>query len=271
MPPVLQSRLPVAPWMAPHTMRLPGTVPIAPQEWLLRDEVFGQQMALRDQLIAERPEAVHAMEPGCAPAAEELLAVILARLQGDDGYRREGDALVRPDGVRVGLGGPALVVAGRLVQEDLLVLARPEGAGEHRLTGGILCFPSNWTLREKLGTGLARIHAPIGEYDEGIARRVQRLFDGLRPEAPLCRANLLIYGTSELFNPRREGDRHKPGPGEGRFVRVERQCLVKLPASQAVVFSIHTYLVRAEALTAAQRAALIALRPDALADPLPED
>jgi len=87
------------------------------------------------------------------------------------------------------LDGEPLIVAGRLVQEDLVVLERPEGGDEHVLTGAILCFPSNWTLAEKFGKGLARIHLPIESYDASIARRVQRMFDLIRPEAPVMRAN----------------------------------------------------------------------------------
>ena len=87
---ILQERLPVAPWMAEHTLRLPGTVPIAPADWLQRDEVFAEQMAYRDRLIAERPAAVHAMAEGCRPAAEELLALVLAHLDGVPGYRARG-------------------------------------------------------------------------------------------------------------------------------------------------------------------------------------
>ena len=150
---ILQDRLPVAPWMADHTLRLPGTGPIAPADWLQRDEVFAAQMAYRDRLIAERPEAVHAMTDACRPAAEELLDLVLTHLDGVPGYRREDRTAIRPDGVAVPLDGPPLIAAGRLVQEDLCVLEQPEGAAEHVLTGAILCFPSNWTLARRSATG----------------------------------------------------------------------------------------------------------------------
>jgi len=264
---ILQDRLPVAPWMADHTLRLPGTVPIAPADWLQRDEAFAAQMALRDRLIAERPAAVHAVADTCRPAAEELLALVLAHLA--EGYAREGDTLRRPDGVAVPLDGPPLLVAGRLVQEDLVLLEKPAGAAEHVLAGAILCFPSNWTLAEKLGQPLSRIHLPVERYDEAIARRVQRLLDALRPEAPLMRANLLFYARDDLFNPRPEFARHAPEPGAARLIRVERQVLLRLPVTRAVVFSIHTYMVRPEALTPGQRACLEALRPGAFATGAP--
>jgi dimethylamine monooxygenase subunit A len=262
MDPILQSRLPVAPWMAAHTMRLPGTGPVAMADWLVRDEVFAEQMALRDRLIAERRRDVYALEAGAREAAGELLALILERL--DPGYLREAEAVTRPDGAAVDLTDDPLLAAGRLVQEDLLLLQKVPGGVEHRLTGGILCFPSNWTLAEKMGKGLARIHLPVEDYDETVARRVQRLFDGLRPGTPIMRSNLLIYGVPQLYNPRTEWDRHRPAPDDERFIRVERQCLLKLPATGAVVFSIHTYMVRPEALTEEQREALLAVRPGAL-------
>jgi hypothetical protein len=261
---ILQSRLPVAPWMAAHTLRLPGTGPIDPADWLQRDDAFAEQMALRDRLIAERRAEVHAVAEGAEAAGEETLETVLAHLARDPGYRREGDAIERPDGVRLPLAGPPLVVAGRLVQEDLCILEKPAGAAEHALTAAVLCFPSNWTLAEKLGRGMARIHLPVEPYDESIARRVQRMLDLLRPEAPLMRANVLAYSTGGLFNPRHEFDRHHPEAGETRRIRVERQVLLRLPRTGAIVFSIHTYMVAPEALTPEQRAGLEAVRPDAL-------
>jgi hypothetical protein len=261
MPHILHERLPVAPWMAAHTLRLPGTGPIDPAEWLKRDEVFAEQMAYRDRLIAERPEDVHALLPGAEGAAEELLDAVLAHVEGAPGYARRGGSVRRPDGVEVPLDGPPLIAAGRLAQEDFCLLEKAEGTTEHRLTGAILCFPSNWTLAEKLGHGLARIHLPVEAYDEGIARRVQRMFDLIRPEAPVMRANLLVYGKHDLYNPRREFDRHRPAPDEARFIRVERQVLMRLPRTRAVVFSIHTYMAEPTALTPEQRAGLAAVRP----------
>ncbi len=265
MPPILQDRLPVAPWMADHTLRLPGTVPIALSDWLQRDERFAAQMAERDRLIAGRPAEVHALADSARPAAEELLALVLSHLDGVPGYVREGAAMRRPDGVLVPLDGPPLIAAGRLVQEDLVILERPADGGEHVLTGAILCFPSNWTLAEKFGKGLVRIHLPVDRYDEGLARRVQRLFDAIRPETPMMRANLLLYSDPALHNPRAEFARHTPADGAAAFVRVERQTLLRLPVTRAVIFSIHTYMVRPASLTPEQRAKLAEVRPGAFA------
>lgn len=270
MPEILHQRLPVAPWMAPYTLRLPGTLPISIDDWLQRDEVFAAQMAQRDALIAAGVEVVHRITPEALAPADELLGLVLRQLANVPGYTRQAGGMRRPDGVVVPLEGSPLSVAGRLVQEDLMVLQKPQGAAEHMLTGAILCFPSNWTLREKIGRPLSRIHLPVAAYDASMACRVQRLLDGLRPETPLMRANLLAYGMAELYNPRREFDRHRPAAGAERFIRVERQVLLRLPVTRAVVFSIHTYMVRPEALSPEQRAKLLAARPDLLGEAAPQ-
>lgn len=266
MPETLQSRLPVVPWMADHMLRLPGTVPIAPADWLQRDDAFAGQMAERDRLIRERLADVHAETRAAAAAADELLALVLAHLDGVPGYERTGGAMRRPDGVAVPLDGAPLVVAGRLVQEDLVLLDKDEGAAEHRIVAAILCFPSNWTLAEKLGMPLVRVHLPVPQYDETVARRVQRLFDAVRPEAPLMRANLLPYAHAELHSPRPEFSRHSPGPGEVRFVRVERQTILRLPRTRAVVFSIHVCQVPLAAIAGEELDRLRARRPGWFAD-----
>lgn len=262
---ILQRALPVRPWTADHMLRLPGTVPVPMADWLQRDEAFAAQMALRDRLIAERLEAVHAMAETARPAAAELLALVLTHLDGVPGYRREPGAMIRPDGVRVPLDGLPLVAAGRLVQEDLVILEKPAGEAEHRLTAAILCFPSNWTLAQKFGMPLGRIHAPVAVYDDTIARRVQRLFDAIRPGAPLMRANLIPYAHANLHNPLPEYARHTPAAGAVRYLRSERQTLLRLPETGAVVFSIHVYQLSLNSLTDEDRARLRAARPDAFA------
>lgn len=262
---ILQERLPLAPWMEAHTLRLPGTGPIAPADWLQRDDAFAAQMAYRDRLIATREAEVHALLPEARAAADELLALALAHLAEAPGYAREAGAVTRPDGVRVALDGPPLAVAGRLAQEDFCLLDKAAGEAEHRLVGAILCLPSNWTLAQKIGRPLGRIHAPVAEYDDDIARRVQRMFDMIRPGAPVMRGNVLVYSEGDLFNPRAEFARHRPAAGTGRFVRVERQTILRLPETRAVAFSIHTYMVALASLTPEQRAGLAAARPGAFA------
>lgn len=252
--PILQSRLPFAPWMEARTWRLPGVVPAGPDGWLSVDDAFGRQMAERDRLIAERPDKVLGMLERARPAAAELLDAVLERLRATPGYDVGAGAVRRPDGVTVALERDRpMTVLGRLVQEDLCLLDH-DGA-ESVLVAAALCFPASWTLAEKLGRPMLRIHEPVKHYTEDVAKRVQRLFDAIRPEQPLQRWNALVYDEPELHQPRSEGQR-RPRPVRRDFLRSERQVLLRLPASRAVVFSIHTWVVRMEDLDPEARAAM---------------
>jgi len=256
--PVLNAGFPPVLCQTLRRARLPGIRPAAPDSWLTQDDAFAGQMALRDRLIAERFEAVHALLPDAGPAAAELYRTAMALLATRPGYRRTAEAMTRPDGVRVPLT-PArpLATLGRLVQEDLcLMLPGPQG---HRLMAAILCFPASWTLAEKIGKALLAVHRPVAEYDADLTRRVQRLFDAIRPEAPLERGNLLAYARPDLFQPKREADPRSGIAAGAPYLRAERQCLLRLPETGAVVFSIHTYVVRRAALDAAHRAEIEAL------------
>ncbi|MBF9046769.1 DUF3445 domain-containing protein [Rhodobacterales bacterium LSUCC0031] len=254
---VLHHRLPRLPWMEPALARLPGVLPLDMADWLEADAVFAGQMALRDGLLADRRDAVYAMTDGAGDASCELLALILTHL--GPGYSRKGDEVERPDGVVVALDADApLVTAARLVQEDLCLHQRGT-AGEHVLTGAVLCFPASWSLAEKIGRPLSAIHGPVPAYDAGLAARVQRLFDGIRPGRPLWRQNALVYGSDQLHHPRTEAAPRREALQAGRYVRSEKQCLLRLPKSDAVVFSIHTYLAPLDSLPADARAALLSL------------
>lgn len=253
----LHQHLPLRPWAEEKTRRLPGLNPVAPGDWLRVDEVFAAQMRERDGLIARKRAAVLALDEAARPAAAELLDAVLVEISAKPGYMIGEGAVRRPDGVEVPIDrGDPLATAGRLVQEDLVILEKPKGGGEHLITGAVLCFPASWTLAQKFMHPLTTIHLPVPGYDATIARRVQRLFDGLQPDRPIWRANYLVYGDPALHQPRREGESRKLAPKGPRWLRMERQVLRRLERSRAVVFSIHTYVLAMDALAPEDRAAL---------------
>ncbi len=245
----------VAPFMKTRTAHPPGISPMAEEEWLYSDDSFAAQMAARDRLIAERREDVFQEIPeGAAPAAE-LMEMVAEHAVAHHGARRSGRRVVRPDGVEIDLDGDApMVVAGRLAQEDFLALIRPEGAAEHVLVSGILCFPAHWTLAEKIGRPLVRIHKPVEGYAETLGARVQRLFDGVRPGQPLMRANWHFAARPEIFTPMPEADklvRAAPSGGAGAqdWLRVERQTVLRLPETGVPIFGVRTIMTPLSGLT----------------------
>jgi hypothetical protein len=253
---ILHSRLPVEIWMDPRTARLPGMLPLAPQDWLILDEAYAAQMAERRHLIAAQPGLVHALLPRARAAAGELMETIRPRLPGL-GFVARDAGWTCPDGVQVPDDPDApLLTLGRLLQSDFCLLQ--DGPSGHVLTGAILCFPSSWTLAQKIGRDMAAIHVPVASYDAGLAARVQRLFDAIRPEQPMWRGNVLDYDDPALFQPRLEGQARPPRAGDlGRFIRAERQSLLRLPRTRAVVFGIHVWQVAAQGLSPGSRAGLL--------------
>ena len=246
-----QERLPIAPWVRPHTWRMPGTQLLDDERWLDVDEAFSAQMAIRDALIDERFRDVHALLENGVEPAKECLREVLEALGENSSYNIHDELVVRPDGEEVSIDwGRPLKTLGRLVQEDFCVLQPSEDG--HKLVGAILCFPASWTLSEKIGKPMVRIHEPVSEYDAAVAQRVQRLFDMVHPDRPMWRANAFAYDHAKLFTPKREADPPRKLVGEPRYIRSERQVIKKLPLTSAVVFSIHTYVVPIESLTANQ-------------------
>lgn len=252
MTPILQKSLPFAPWMDPRTARLPGVQPVLGEDWLRVDDAFAAQMGERDRLIRDHGPLVHTLRPQAKAAAEELLGRVLGVL--GPGYVVGADTVMRPDGVCVPLDADQpLLTLGRLVQEDLCILQ--DNGTEHVLTGAILCFPASWTLAQKIGRPMTAIHAPVHDYDARIATSVQRMMRAVTPAQMLWRANALVYDDATLHQPRLEGV-PRPVPLEGLYLRSERQSFMRLPVSGAVVFAIHTYVVRMADLDADARAGL---------------
>lgn len=203
-------------------------------------------MRLRAHLIAHQPDCVLAQTDGAGAAIEELSEMVLDRLGRTQGYEVNQDHILCPDGRSVP-SEPSLATLGQLVQEDLCLLEKQ--GGEYVLTAAVLCFPSGWTLSEKIGHPMIRIHAPVDSYDDDAAQRVGRMMKGLRPGQPIQRWNGNHKSEARLFSPETEAAHHRPRPAQTPlYYRSERQTLVRLPESGAILFSIHSFLWRLDDL-----------------------
>jgi hypothetical protein len=259
--PVLHSRLPTAPWMVPAQRRLPGVQPLDMADWLLVDEAYAGQMALRDRLIGER-RARAGPDRRLEAAEGEALETVLAHLP--EGFHARGRRITRPDGAVVDLyADTPLAVAGRLVQEDLCVLEKPDGADEHLLSAAILCFPASWTLSEKIGRPLGAIHGPVPDYDPTWPPACNACSTRSAPDARSGgRTRFSMPAPTFTSQDRRPRRGTIPGHLDTPYLRSERQCLLRLPKTGAIVFSIHTYVLPVTALSPEQRAGLAAFPID---------
>ncbi|MDG1529838.1 MAG: DUF3445 domain-containing protein [Paracoccaceae bacterium] len=249
---ILQKKLPNPPWMLPQTRRLPGVMPMEKGDWIRIDDAYGAQMAERQRLVDTQFTDIFATCEGSDAACTEVLERILLELETTSGFSRQGDVITCPDGREVVLDySNPLLTAGLLVQDDLCVLEKK--GDEYDLTAAILCFPASWSLAEKIGKPMMAIHAPVASYTPDIGKRVSRMFDAIHVDRPLWRANGLLYQDPTLFQPRTMAARRQRPDDDAAFIRSERQCFIRLPKSGAVLFSIHTYVLRQSDLTADQQ------------------
>ncbi len=223
---------------------LPGIAPLEMVDWLCVDDAYEHQMELRRTLINERPKDVLAQSGMARAAAHELLDLVVQNLPPSFQVTAQTVTDLNGRVTRLTRFNP-LETLGSIVQEDFCILQKQDE--EHVLTAAVLCFPASWMLSEKINRPLTHIHGAVDDYDPNIAKRVQRLFDGVRPEKPLWRWNALWNDDPDLFQPRAVNNPRPPAsPETAPFLRCERQCILRLPKTKAVVFSIHSFVLRRE-------------------------
>lgn len=136
---------------------------------------------------------------------------------------------------------------GRQVQEDLLILNE-----EGELISGQLCFPSGWSLEEKLGKHFMSIHEPLPDRLTPMIEAAGKLMERIPQGRSIQRTNWGFRITDDLDMSTQHGVRYremlKPTEtwsvedvAEKVFVRIEYQTLHRLPSGN-VLFTIHTYL-----------------------------
>ena len=235
------------PFDASSEKPLPGISPLDPDQWLMIDDAYAAQMALRQELITTKRDQVIGIDPAALPAARELLGQVVDYFTRTGAMQHLNGMMHNPDGRRVPVDyDDPMGCMGQIAQNDFAIME--QRGSEHVLTAAVLCFPASWLLAEKFMRGLVGIHDPVDPYDDQIANRVQRLFDGIQVDRPLWRFNALHYADPALFQPR---SMYARSPGEerhtARYLRSERQTLIRLPETRAVVFGIHTFVVDTEA------------------------
>ncbi|HEX6142471.1 MAG TPA: DUF3445 domain-containing protein, partial [Geminicoccaceae bacterium] len=208
----------------------------------------------RRELLRSRRDEVVAATPGSLPAQAEAAERIIAHL-----LRRFPDQILDLDGALVERASgrrfeprdhaeAPLALAGALVAEDLCLMEAAEDG--YRLTAGVLCFPLHWSLRDKLDRPLGAIHAPVPEFGARLGGPAARFFESLHAARPVWRVNWSLVDTPEPFLPpahRGSATAFDPErPAATLWFRTERQSLLRLPETGAVLFTIRT---RIEPLT----------------------
>ncbi len=189
----------------------------------------GAICAERDRWLKEDAEAYAALLPEASPALRETLE------------------LARSLGTEIDQSLPEweqLLALGRAWEVDFAWM-HPDGEGVHRLIGGVVCFPSTWALRDKLGLPMSEVHGPIPGLNAALARNIEIFFARQEPGSVWTRENASYSRDAELNHhpsrPRRPLD--VTITAEEVFIRLEHQLLLKLPISGSILFGIRTEIL----------------------------
>ena len=246
--------------------------------WFEIDALYQQELAERRRLLASVHDQVFAALPLSDHARREALDLIAQALteHHPTWFTRDGAVLRNHlTGEDWDIAHPSidpLELAGRLVQEDLCLIQLD---GETPIfTAGVLCFPSRWRLNEKIGLPLAAVHGPVPLYADRLARPVDRFMRHVKVGHIATRLNWSILDDQTLFQPTGKWrdtantEVTADNAGQTLFLRVERQTLRRLPASDAILFGIRVHVYRLD------RVVDTSVRAAALADAvraLPEE
>ncbi|GEQ67020.1 hypothetical protein JCM33374_g683 [Metschnikowia sp. JCM 33374] len=149
----------------------------------------------------------------------------------------------------------------RTIEEDFIILLKdptrkdqPYG-DEYFFKAGVFGFAAGFDPLEKFDQPLTLIHGPIPGYESKLKLSMNRFFDRLKPGDFVSRSNFSIqtHGKFYVDNENKgyhltEEELNTPIPFEDLdfqnqvHYRSERQVLIKLPKTQATVFTIRTYL-----------------------------
>lgn len=112
--------------------------------------------------------------------------------------------------------------------------------GDLRVQAGCVCFPSFWSLPEKLGKLIDLVHAPVPGLNEELGAKIRTFLNKLKPNEVWERWNWGLAATPELnCHPLMQRPRlSKASTLDATWFRVEHQALVRLPSTGAILFGI---------------------------------
>jgi dimethylamine monooxygenase subunit A len=130
---------------------------------------------------------------------------------------------------------------GRSWEPDFVILDR---ATPHKVQGGCVCFPSGWSLREKIGKSLFLTHAPVPGLNDDLGANISKLLTRIEVGQCFQRTNWGLTGVADLD----QHPRHKipsiavSAEPHSVYLRIEWQVLTAISAT-ALLFGIRIFHV----------------------------
>lgn len=259
-----------------------GTVPMRDTDFIVEaDEHYDHEIQLKRKLLAEDHDYYYQSHPDTRAAQWDVLEKVLEDLvrsrpemfameKSGDHWTITNHQLKETTSFYFGddasLPMQPLDWIGRQVQEDLVIL-NPKGV----VTAGQLCFPSGWSLGEKLGRQFMDVHAPLPPMAMPMLMAANTFMERIPANKSFMRNNWgfrlgdqldLSSKYSAAYRQRLEEVIPKLTPdefGKQVFLRVEHQTLTRLKRSGDVLFTIHTYHHSVESILEDRQQALTLL------------
>ncbi|MEM9509443.1 MAG: DUF3445 domain-containing protein [Cyanobacteria bacterium P01_E01_bin.35] len=143
----------------------------------------------------------------------------------------------------------------RQVQEDIILLDQRDQ--DLFLDAGVLMFPTKWSIEFDAGMSFEEFHGPVPRAHEmGVFKKAKGFLRRIEIGKPWTRRNWTMtvnrrLDTSFETYPEWGKDRSSvtlDNCGAKVHLRVEVQRFVRLPRSNSLMFTIHTYLISLEEL-----------------------
>ncbi|MGB0204295.1 MAG: heme-dependent oxidative N-demethylase family protein [Neptuniibacter sp.] len=251
--------------MEPHTPK--GGEGSAYEKFLDIDEHYLSEMKERSLVLKDMPHRCLAMEHmdlACwdmiercmVSLAEDYPEHFVLECDGDN-WTWENKLLDIKDTFVFGdsstLPMPPMEYIGRQLQGDFALLDQREG--DLFLDAGIITCPADWSLAFDAGMSFTEWHGPVPmAHSEGIFERALKYLTAIQVGKPVRRLNWTMtvnarMDTSPETYHEWGHERTSVTPenvGEKVYLRVELQVLDRMPRSNAMMFSIRTYLMSLE-------------------------
>ncbi|SEG56624.1 heme-dependent oxidative N-demethylase family protein [Marinobacterium lutimaris] len=233
------------------------------------DEHYLSEMHERDLVLKENPKRCLAM-PHMDLACWDMIDRVMHCFSEDypehfkltkagDQWTWENKLLNINDSFTFGdsstLPLPPMEYIGRQVQGDFALLDQRDG--DLFMDAGIVTCPADWSLAFDAGMGFKEWHGPVPmAHEMGIFDRALKYLCAIPLGRPVRRLNWTLtvnarMDTSPETYPSWGSDRASVTPenvGEKVHLRVELQVLDRMSRSNALMFSIRTYLISLEDL-----------------------
>ena len=157
---------------------------------------------------------------------------------------------------------------GRSIAPDFLVLKR--AAGTARLVCGCVCFPSSWSLIEKVGLSIDSIHEIVPGLNSALGSQIVTFLHRLKPGISWTRSN---WGLSRHPDLNQHPDLNLPRldstvSSEQVYFRVEEQSLAALPENDGVLFGIRLKVFPLRFFSGTKAAGLLAQALETMPEPM---